>query len=457
MAKNEIHGLTVRAGALRITTLEQKQERWENRGSKVVALPDEEGAATWPAMAEVLRAEKLKGPCAVGLPSDRVLMRVEEFPTDDPDELAGMVELQVDKFSPFPVEQMQVSYERLAQSGASTRILIVAVQSDLLEEVGSALRAVGLTPHRIDLRVLGWWRLLIEEDQIRHGGREAVLILDTDTTLLIIHHEGVPELFRALETTAEVGDEGFAEVIAEELEYALTALEAQWGGDTVPAFSVWHAGSVAPGLEERLTEMGDGNPPTMHDLESLPPVSQGLALRAVDERLGMANLAPPEWAAAERSSVARRRLLAATGMLLLIWLAAVTTFMIALSGRRSELASRRAYLTGLQLPGERVRETRDKAQFLERYTNQEFSGLEALRAVSLAMPEGIDLSAFGYSKGNNVSLRGTGLSTAPILQFNQSLQDLTIFSEVKLDRVDQDRRSGKSVFRITAVLAEESL
>jgi hypothetical protein len=56
-----------------------------------------------------------------------------------------------------------------------------------------------------------------------------------------------------------------------------------------------------------------------------------------------------------------------------------------------------------------------------------------------------------------VSLRGSGISTAPILQFNQALQDLTIFSDVKLDRVDQDRRSGKSVFRITAVLAEEPL
>jgi hypothetical protein len=457
MAKNEIHGLTVRAGALRVTTLEEKQERWENQGDRVVPLSGEEGGATWPAMAELLRAEGLKGPCAVGLPSDRVLMRVEEFPTHEPDELAGMVELQVDKFSPFPVEQMQVSYEQLTRTGASTRVLIVAVQRDLVEEVGTALRAVGLTPHRIDLRVLGWWRLLNDRDLIRHGGREAVLILDQDASLLIMHREGVPELFRALEASAEAEDGDFGELIAEELEYALTALEAQWGGDAAPSFSVWHAGPVAAGLTERLTELAEGTPPAMHDLESLPPVSEGLALRAVDDTPGLANLAPPEWAATEQAALTRRRLLVATGLLLLVWVGVVAAFRIALSGHRSELASRRAYLASLELPGAKVRETRDKAQFLERYTNREYSGLEALRAVSLAMPEGVDLSNFDYAKGANVSLRGSGISTAPILQFNQALQDLTIFSDVKLDRVDQDRRSGKSVFRITAVLAEEPL
>lgn len=455
MAKNEIHGLTLRAGEIWITSLEQKQERWESLGSRSIPWTSEETIPAWTQVSETLRAEGLKGPCTVGLSSSKLLLRVEEFPSTDPDELAGMVELQIDKFSPFPIEQMEVSYEALAQSGTSTRVLIAAAQREQVEDVGGALRAIGLVPQRLDLQVLGWWRVLMDADRIRHGGREVVLILDLETTLLLVHQDGVPEMIRSLESIDEIGAEGFSDVLAEEVDYALTSLEAQWGGEATPSFSVWHAGEMPNDLVPKLTELSDGAEPGVNELATLPPVTEGLGSRATDGVGGRVNLAPPAWEMAAQASIVRRNLMLATAVLLLLWLATVTGFLVALSGRRADLAKRRAYLASLEAPAAAVREAKDKTAFLNLYTDLQQSGLEALRAVSLAMPEGVDLSSFGFARGGTVSLRGTGISPPPIFKFNQALQDLPFFSEVKLDKVDQDRRSGKSLFRITATLAEE--
>jgi len=73
---------------------------------------------------------------SVAIPLDRVLLRVVELPSTEMDELRGMVDLQVDKFSPFPVEQMSVSFESLSQTANSTRVLIAAVRREEIDNAG---------------------------------------------------------------------------------------------------------------------------------------------------------------------------------------------------------------------------------------------------------------------------------------------------------------------------------
>ncbi len=452
MAKNEIHGIAVRPDRLEYTTLEQQQERWDVTGSKGISLPKSDALA-----ADSLRplAAQLHGPVSLGLPADGLLLRVVDLPSDDADELEGMVELQVDKFSPFPTDQLLVTYERLAEVNAGARVLIVAAQREQVEALGTTCRDAGLHPRWVDAQVLGWWRLFKEEGKLRTTGREAVLLVESGDTTLIVIEDGVPLLFRSLGGESGMEKSEFAQVVVEETEYALTSLETEWGGGDTPAFSLWHEGDPPKEVVASLAEAFQIEP-SLHSLESLPPVSEGLALRAIQREEGMADLAPAEWEEAERAGKTRRVMLMATGSLLLVWLIVVTAFMIALGTKRSHLADRRAHLTSLEVPAAEVKEIRDKAQFLELYRERKDSALENLRAISLAMPAGLDLSALSYTKGGTVNVRGSAASRSPIFQFNESLQKLDLYDEVKIEKVDVDRRSGKSIFRLTAVMKEDS-
>ena len=53
-------------------------------------------------------------------------MRAVALPTLVESEIKGMVDLQVDKFAPFPLEHMVVGLETLEQKEGSTRVLVAA-------------------------------------------------------------------------------------------------------------------------------------------------------------------------------------------------------------------------------------------------------------------------------------------------------------------------------------------
>ena len=53
---------------------------------------------------------QIRGLITIALPSSKLLMRVLELPSSDPIEIDGMVELQMDQISPFPTDQLTLSY-----------------------------------------------------------------------------------------------------------------------------------------------------------------------------------------------------------------------------------------------------------------------------------------------------------------------------------------------------------
>ena len=108
------------------------------------------------------------GPATVGIPAGWVLLRVADLPAAAPDELRGMAELQIDKFSPFPAEESAVAYELLAERDGRARVLLSAIRTETVDLLADALRTTGLAPRRIDLNLLGWWRLLADAGHIIH-------------------------------------------------------------------------------------------------------------------------------------------------------------------------------------------------------------------------------------------------------------------------------------------------
>lgn len=473
MAQNLITAVVLRKGAVEWTTIRQAKAGFEvaDRDAAALELPAQEGepAATDVGAALKKACGSLKGRLCVAAPSEKTLLRVVDLPTADAAEMGGMVDLQVDKFSPFPVEHMSVSFEVLARKEKSSRVLIAAIQRDHIDHLGAVFARAGLLPHWIDVEVLAWWHLLKQSGAVPEAGRKAILLLDRTGTELIVAQDGVPVVFRSLGTAEGIPPEEFQGEVADETAYTLTALEAERGSSPMAPIGLWYA---SDGLPPKLALPGAeaaGDAPAellaklrtaceldvqSHPLESLGPLSEGLARRtAVRQELAV-DLAPAEWHTQEQSRKTKRTLLTATAVFLAVWLLAVGGFVAGLQIEKGRLAALKASVGRLEGPAQEVRDLQDRIRSFEQYADRTHSALECLREVSAALPEGIDLVSFSFRKEGALTVRGEAASAEPVYDFFQALEQSELFDKVEPEAVRQRTSGGavKSEFSVTCRL-----
>ncbi len=405
--------------------------------------------------AELLKdvRKNFRGIVTVSLPSSQLLMRMLELPSTNPEELKGMVELQMDQISPFPVEQLTVSYEVLQQTETHSRVLAVAAQRKTVDTLGDLFKAQNIYIRSLDAEVLAWWSLLIAHGQVLCEGR-VVLILEEHTEFsMIVVDEGVPVCFRSLELFHNFTDEEVMCEIGEEVSYTLLSLEAEYGRREITGVLFWSESAIPPRLCDLMREKC-GAEVVLHDLRSIPPVSEGLALRTMERRLHHAELVPREWIDLQRKKRLMKVATVASIAVLSVWLAfvavagAIFTFQKAAYTRVVREAAK------YEGPARAAQAAREEMISLEKYADRSRSALECLREISTAMPDGVEINSFTYKKGEAVNLRGSSDRAEAIYDFFQKLSAAEIFEGVKDQPVSTHTVKDKrvSTFSITAEL-----
>ncbi len=461
MASREIiTAVWVRGKRLEWTTLRRRKGRYEVAEQKGVELDipersEERDTAQWAARIKQALGG-VKGHLTVTLLTERALLRAVDLPSVDPDELEGMVELQVDKFSPFPVEHMAVSHESLGVTGSNTRALIAACKRDVVEGVGALFVAAGRCPDRIDVAAAGWWYLLRAHGAVPTEGRHGLLLVNETGTELIVTQNGLPVVVRSLGADHDVSDEEFVAEIAEETGYTLTSLESEWGASSAVDLTVWHRGSAPDLLIERLTTECAAQT-QVRSLDDLPPLTEGIARRDVEIGTGALDLSPPEWKTEATERSAQRHLMAVVGSLVLAWLAVLALFWGVSHFDQARIQRLREEIVALEEPAEEARLLRRRVESLEQFADRTYSALECLREVSEVLPRGVELTAFTYRKGGALNLRGQSPNVQPIYDFFEALEQSGLFEEVRPEGVTQapgGRRNPE--FRLTAQLPGET-
>ena len=462
MSDDLITALVLRRGTLSWTTLQRKKNRLEVAEEKTVAFEWPAGVSDLNAPEVVERIKpicaQIKGRVSLALPTASVLMRIARLPTLDQAEIRDMAALQVDKFSPFPVDQMTVSQEVLSQAEGASRVVIATVTTESVSRLGGTLQAAGLFPREVDVEVLGWWRLLKQEQEIPETGRHLILLVEEVGTELIVVQDGVPVLLRSLGVQHGLSPAEAAGELAEELNYTLTTLEAEWGSGSVQVIQVWQRTEVPVEFMIRLREACQLEVET-RQLDRLPSLTEGLARRSAERGPHLVDLAPPEWKSSLESRKLRRALFMASGGLVVLWLVGLLVVAGGLLWENRKLAALTAELALLKKPAAEVEQMKDQVRSLERYATRTHSGLECLREVTALLPEGIDLTAFTYKKYAEVNLRGEADASGPIYDFFQALEKSGLFTEVKPEGVTQQARGGRtrSQFRVTLALPAAEL
>lgn len=400
--------------------------------------------------------KNFRGIVTVSLPSSHLLMRMLELPSTNPDELKSMVELQMDQISPFPVDQLTVSYEVLRKTENHSRVLAVAAQRKTVDALGDLFKAQHVYIRSLDAEVLAWWSLLIAHGRVPCQGR-VVLILEEHTEFsMIVVDEGVPVCFRSLELFHNFDDETVMHEIVDEMRYTLLSIEAEYGHRDGCAMEVWSETPLPEQLIALLREQC-GGAVNLHELRSIPPVSEGLALRTAERRLHHAELVPREWIDLQR----RRRLMKIATVtsiaLLSIWLAVITVTGAVFTIQQAAYNQVRKEAARYEGPARAAQAAREEMLSLEKYADRSHSALECLREITAALPDGVELASFTYKKGDAVSLRGSSDRAEAVYDFFQRLGAVELFSGVKdqpvSTRTIKDKRV--STFSITAELPND--
>ena len=414
---------------------------------------EQEDAPLFPA--EVLDecSKNFKGVVTVSLPSSRLLMRIMELPSADAAELADMVHLQIDQVSPFPVDQLTVSYEVLLQTENHSRVLAVAAPRKVVDRLGELFKEKNIYIRSLDAEVLAWWSLLVAHADVPREGR-VILILEEHTEFsMIIVDDGVPICFRSLELFHDFKKESVQNEIIEEIRYSLLSLETEYGHNADCQTEIWSELDIPNALNKQLMELSPRGV-NQHSLKAVPALAEGLALRSAQRGQHHAELVPREWIELQRRRQIIKVSTIASIAALCVWLAVVsitgTVFAIKKASFNRVSKSAQTY----EAPARAAQEARAEMNSLEKYAARTHSALECLLEVTTNLPDALEINSFSYTKGKAVRLRGSGPAADPAYDYFGKLGKSDLFEFIKDDRTSMQLKQGARVegFSVTAVL-----
>jgi Tfp pilus assembly protein PilN len=448
-----IVGVAVHGGRLEWTTCLRSGDGLKKTGSGQIDLPPkpEEGKEAGGAEGKTvnLRAEAekagLKGEIICGLPSEQLLLRVVSLPDVPDDELRSMVELQVDKFSPFPVESTVISHEVVDRKDGKSLVLVAAVKEEVVRAMRTVLEALGLVPAGLDAEVLGWWQLLKEGGHIRSQGRQVVLIMEGALPVAIVFQEGKPIGIRSLGESEGLTGEDFEIETARAVSYTLMSMEMEHGSDAYTV-QVWHRGEAPSGLADKIK--GECScEASLHSLDSLPPLSEGLARRMI-AREAKLNLVPAAWKATAESALFKKRMIAVAALAGGVWLLTMLIFFGGLLFQQHRLTARKSEQANWHKQAKEVADMRRRVLTVERYMDTSHSVLECLREISQRLPPGVLLASFSYIKGEELKISGEAGAVNDIYTFRNQLDESKFFVSSTLNNVRLDPRRNKQLFDV---------
>ncbi len=442
MKQETITSILVTPEAVEWVILRPGRSGFQNAGEGKLER-SEEGALEPGALAAI------KTPAVLAIPSTQLLLRVMELPAVDDDELAGMVELQIDKFSPFPIEQMVVSHEVLSRSETSCTVVVAAVREMFVNEIGDLLSENGIKIARVDSELLGCWKNLVDSGQLADSGRETLVLVSGDTVEVLTHESGVLIGISCLGRVDGFSDQGTVAEIARDVAHLIVGVEVEYGRAGQSKIALW---SDRDGLAPFVGALRDacGAEIEERSLEILPNALYGSAVRYLSG-VAQVDLKPASWRERERAKRFRRQLIGSTFGILGVWAVLVGSCLGWLAFEQSRLNALNAEADRRLGPANEVRQLRLQVNMIERYTDSTYSALECLREISSVQPEGVDLTSFTYRKGDGLSIDGEADSGQLVSAFNEALNRSKLFAQVKpgrrtLTKTQRHRFSFEIVF-----------
>lgn len=365
------------------------------------------------------------------LPADQVFLRVIHLPASDFAELLSMVEFQLEKLSPLPVNQIVWSVEVLPQKIDNLQTVVVTIVSrGLVEEFLGRLESEGYLADRLELPFIqqllavpvegnGAWiyPVAVEGRTICfvawwYGGALQQLQL-----LHLQEKNGAATLTEQLTKAAWAGEmEGWLKpptqwrlVAAPDVAAEWEPILSQWAGERVEVLSPLDADGVAT-LTARRAARGEST----------------------------ANLLPAEYSARYRQQFVDRLWMTGLAGVIGAYVVGVAIYLIALQVLKYQHYSVERQVAGLSAQYTNAIKLREQVEVLQKQLDLKFAALDSLKVASELLPAELSLTRFAFSRGQTVTLEGTAPAdqSLELTTYNQNLRKATIHGEPLFSKVE---------------------
>ncbi len=359
------------------------------------------------------------------LPAREVFLRVIHLPKADPDEIASMVELQLEKISPIPLAQIVWSFAGLNQSAGDLQtIVVVVVARHVVEQFLGELETTGFLPDRLELPFLDQLRsTTISEDGVWvYPGFGP----ESDSCLIAWWSGGILRNLNLLHVPPGEQRVGF---IQENLNQTAWVGELEGWLVTPPTYHLVASAEqtarwskvlqAAAGQEWKIV-----TPIPEQDLAALT------ARRAVQSN-GQANLLPQEYSERYRQQFIDRLWMRGLGAVVVLYLVGVLVYFGFLQFYQYRFDKLNRQSAALAVAYTNALQVKANVEILEEQQDLQYAALDCYKAASENLPAELVLDSLNFQKGRTFRISGkAGSDDGPkVTEYNQRLKRVTVNSK----------------------------
>ncbi|MSR64853.1 MAG: hypothetical protein EXS18_03630 [Verrucomicrobiae bacterium] len=385
---------------------------------------------------------------ATAVDSREVFCKRVSLPAANPDEVRQMLSLQIEKWSPLPMEEIVWSYEILGTEGGNSDVLlVVGTKENLIHR--AAEFGDEFMPDLIDVDLMVLWRALRTKKLFVGKGHCAVLWIDlhSKTVKCMLLKASTPLVIEHLFI-----DESNPAAFSHELSVFLLGAEANYGIQQIEETFLFGSDEASMVLgHQAAAEFGiKVTPLTLtEDLSA----ATGLARRALENGETQVNLLPVDFVQRQQKKLFRQQARRVGFVVLAIYIVVLVLFTGVLAWRKFSIKRIDSELGTTKAEFDKARLLQAEVRFLDQKLDDRRSALEVLRVVTESMTEQLYLMNFAYKQQQSLDLRGVALNAPDVYTFIDKLQKSGLFTQVKPGAIKNNPARGSEVtFEISCTL-----
>jgi hypothetical protein len=334
------------------------------------------------------------------LPAEHVFLRVAQFPASEYPELLSMVELQLEKLSPMPVNQIVWSLYVLPRiHGNQQTVIVLMAARNAVEEFLGQLEGQGFLADRLELPSLDQ----LQATNITANG--AWIYPHTgglkNTALAAWWYDGVLRNLDLITLPATNRPDGLREQL----------VQIAWAGEMegwVTKPPTWHLVADAPTAADWEPALRAGLEQTVEVSPPLPPLQMAaLTATRATQAEPQANLLPVEFAARYQQQFVDRLWMGGLGAVVGLYVIGVAIYLVALEVALIRTRSVEQSVAEVAPAYTNALTAQARCQVLQDRQELKYAALDCWKAIAEVLPASLTLDGFNFSDGKHLSLSGT--------------------------------------------------
>lgn len=389
------------------------------------------------ALEELVKVHELaERPVYTVLPRHEITTRILELPSNDPDEIANMIQLSAPEYVPFSEQELVVDQSVLRkQRDGTSRVLAAFAHKPTVEAHVKLLGDAGVVPERIFLSTACLSSAVLAARQDTPDRFGLANLGAGGLEVCMFGSEGL-EYVRGVATVqdwsleTQAGSEAVEE-LAIELRASLSTYKRDspegLGADEVYLASDWaDPKPISDAVLHELTTPCEPSPfetrLTRGKSERLPLVLLGAALTAQERGKASISLVPPSLKKARAKAESRRTLVRIGAVVGAIVLAAAAAFVQVSWQRQQYIADLEARIAAIEPEYRATMNKQRGLQILHNQVGESATALELLAHIAGITPSGINITLFRYIEGSSITIEGRALNETLPARLNEVIR-----------------------------------